>query len=168
MFARRQVALLDTNVVIEAHRTGCWTALAGYFALHTVETVIEETQTGSQNRDQSDNIDLLALRQSLAQVYEVSETERAVFSLAHPQAVLDPGELDLLIYAGTLKPGEVWFLNSPDKAAVRHAYQRQWLDRMVSLEDMVRHLKLKPVSLRANYTSQWLSTFKTDLLLGKV
>ena len=166
MFAPGQLVLLDTNVVIEAHHTGCWVALARYFAMHTVEKVIEETQTGAQNRDSKVNIDPAPLRQSFARICDVSDIERATFRQQFPRAVLDPGELDLIIYAGTLNAAEVWFLNSPDKATVRHAKDRQWLDRVVSLEEMARHLKLKPLPLRNNYTRQWLTSLKTGLRLG--
>lgn len=36
-----KVVFVDTNVIIEAHRTGCWEALVGSYDVHTVETVAE-------------------------------------------------------------------------------------------------------------------------------
>ena len=44
------VVLVDTNVIIEAHRTGTWAALAGAYAVETVEDCVTETQTGYQRR----------------------------------------------------------------------------------------------------------------------
>lgn len=45
MFEKDQIVLVDTNVILEAHRVSCWNTLASYFKLATVETVVEETQS---------------------------------------------------------------------------------------------------------------------------
>ena len=37
----------DTNVILEAFRTGCWTAISNHFAIETVEKCVEETLTGN-------------------------------------------------------------------------------------------------------------------------
>ena len=42
--------LVDTNVILEAHRTGSWRALAGGYAVETVEDCVTEPQTGFQRR----------------------------------------------------------------------------------------------------------------------
>ena len=132
-FRPGQIVLADTNVIIEAHRTGCWKVLANHFAIHTVE---------------------------------ISETQRAQFHIDFSLALLDPGERDLIIHAGTLGVADIWLLNSPDMAAVRHAHGRGWIDRLVSLEAMNAHLKFKPkAALRENYSERWLSTKRTNLLL---
>jgi hypothetical protein len=167
LYRAGQRVLVDTNVIIEAHRTGCWQALSGYFALETVEKVIEETQTGAQNRSPESVIDETRLRASIRQVASISDQMRAAFHLTHPASALDPGERDLLIYAGTVPAAETWLLNSPDMAVIRHAHERGWLDRLVSLESMNGHLKGRLSSvLRTNYTEQWLSIKRTRLLLG--
>lgn len=90
--------------------------------------------------------------------------------MSFPNVALDPGELDLIIYAGSLKStANVWFLNSPDMAAVRHAHTRNWLDRLVSLEAMANHLKLKLASaLRNNYTEEWLKKRRLELVFGRI
>lgn len=162
-----QCVLVDTNVIIEAHRTGCWNTIAGYFALETVEQVIEETQTGAQNRAPEALIDEARLRASIKRVANITDEMRANFHLAHPRAVLDPGERDLLIHAGTIGASSAWLLNSPDMAAIRHAHERGWLDRVVSLESMNGHLKGRLSSaFRDNYSEQWLSVRRTRLILG--
>ena len=40
------VVLVDTNVIIEAHRTAAWAALIGAYGVETVEDCVTETQTG--------------------------------------------------------------------------------------------------------------------------
>lgn len=157
---------MDTNVVLEAHRTGCWVPLAKYFALHTVTKVVEETQTGYQNRNPEHWIDETVLRRQLTHVEQVTELQRVAFNMAHGHPALDPGERDLLVYAETLD-APAWLLNSPDMAAVRFAHHLGWIDRLVSLGAMSAHLKARlGRDLRDHYTESWLSRKRTDLLLG--
>ena len=161
-----QIVLVDTNVIIEAHETKCWTALTGFFACHAVEKIVEETQTGYQRRSPDRHIDVQALRRSLAYVATITEEDRAAFNMHHGHPPLDEGERDLLVYAVQLG-SEAWLLNSPDMAVVRFAHQVGWLDRLVSLEAMTRRLKLRPCrALAQNYTEPWLSQRKTQLRLG--
>jgi hypothetical protein len=168
VFAHHQIVLVDTNVIIEAHRTRCFAQLANYFALHTVEKIVEETQTGHQNRRPEENIDYAALRSRLKHVETVTDVQRAAFAIAHPNVALDPGERDLIIYAESFDAKNVWLLNSPDMAAVRYSYQRGWIDRLVSLETMNAHIKARPAeTFRDNYTERWLSQKRIGLLLQK-
>ncbi len=171
MFKKNDIVLVDTNVILEAHRVGCWVALAAYFALHTVEKIVEETQTGFQNRSLEQTVDETVLRRQLKHIEQVTELQRAEFNLAHLGTVLDDGERDLVIYAGALtqaKPGaQVWYLNSPDVATIRHAHKRNWLDQLVSLEEMVQHLRLRAKPrLRDNYTAAWLSSQRLQFRNG--
>lgn len=39
---------VDTNIILEAFRTNCWTALCDRFKIETVEKCIEEALTGNQ------------------------------------------------------------------------------------------------------------------------
>lgn len=165
-FQPRQIVLVDTNVILEAHQTGCWVPLAQYFALHTVAKVVEETQTGYQNRDPEHWIDEAMLRGQLAHVETVTEVQRVKFNMAHGHPTLDAGERDLVIYAESLT-SPMWLLNSPDMAAVRFAHRMGWIDRLVSLGAMSAHLKTRlSRDLRDNYTERWLSGKRTGLLLG--
>lgn len=166
-FFPKQRVLVDTNVIIEAHRTGCWNTIANYFHLETVEKVIEETQTGAQNRAPETHIDVKKLRASMHYVATVTDVMRAKFNEDFPGVLLDPGERDLVIYAGSIPVAEIWLLNSPDMAAVRHAYSRGWIEKLVSLEVLNAHLKGKlNASLRDNYSEGWLSSRRTRLILG--
>jgi hypothetical protein len=161
-----QIVLVDTNAIIEAHRIGCWKALAGCFALHAVEKIVEETQTGFQNRRPEQQIDAAALRMSLSCIASITDEERADFNLRHRHPPLDPGERDLLIHAERI--GETaWLLNSPDMAVVRFAHTVGWLDRLVSLEAMAdRSGFRRREPLKDNYTEAWLAQRRTRLLLG--
>jgi hypothetical protein len=169
LFKKNQVVLVDTNVLIEAHRTKSIGFLTEYFNIHTVEKVVEETQNGFQNRAVSQTIDETKLRSVLKHIEPITELQRVQFALAAPGVELDPGELDLLIYAETLpSSANIWFLNSPDRAAIRYAHSRNWLDKLISLEEMIDHLNQKTLlSLKENYTKKWLSEAKVDLILGR-
>ncbi len=160
------IVLVDANVIIEAHRTGSWRPLSEYFEMHTVTKVVEETQTGFQNRKPETWIEEAALRASLGHVETITEIQRVNFNMNHGHPSLDDGERDLLIYADSLQH-PVWLLNSPDMAAVRFAHGKGWSDQLVSLEAMTAHLKVRLASrFRDNYTERWLSERKTRLLLG--
>ena len=167
MFEKDQIVLVDTNVILEAHRISCWNNLAHHFKLSTVEKVIEETQTGFQNRQPGQTINEAALRDSLHHIAGITNEARAQFALDHPHVLLDPGELDLIIYAHTIDPKTAWLLNSPDMAAVRYSHQNGWIDRLVSLEAMNNYLRAHTTTnLRENYTDNWLRVKKTRLILN--
>ncbi|MDH0337605.1 hypothetical protein [Metapseudomonas otitidis] len=169
MFAKGQIVLVDTNVVLEAHRVNCWNTLANYFKLATVETVLQETQTGFQNRDPEQTIQLGTLRGSFHHVEDIKDIDRAQFALENPSVALDPGERDLVIYAKSIDPKTVWFLNSPDMAAVRYCHKCKWIDRVVSLEAMNRHIQAHTTTtLRENFTENWLSVRRTRLKLDSL
>ena len=50
MVRHRGTVPVDTDVILEAHRTGTWRALTGGYAVETVEDCVTETQTGFQRR----------------------------------------------------------------------------------------------------------------------
>ena len=154
-FKRGQVVLVDTNVIIESHRVKCWNAMADYYALETVEKCVEETQTGAQNRSPEENIDRAKLTGSLTAVHHVTELEKAAF-LLRQKIQLDPGERDLLSHAAGRQ--DAWIVTSPDKAAMRAGFAEGWQDRLVSLESLCNHLKIRLArNLQRNYTKAWHS-----------
>ncbi|MFT4273712.1 MAG: hypothetical protein QM578_22115 [Pantoea sp.] len=159
------IVLIDTNVIIEAHRVSCWPALSQQYQFHTVATVMEETQTGFQNRTSPQQIDFGQLSQSMTHIYTVTEPDRIRCTFSHPDIMgLDPGEQDLLIYAS--KAGQAcWLLASPDKAAMRVAHKIGWLEQMVSLESLLKSINLYP-KLAKNYTQQWHSNTSQNIRLG--
>ena len=68
---RAMSVLVDTNVIIESHRTGAWRALVGGHRVETVEDCMTETQTGFQLRRQEQAIAVSELRASVAAVHAV-------------------------------------------------------------------------------------------------
>ena len=90
------------------------------------------------------------------------------FNINHNHPQLDDGEKDLMIFAESLtKPA--WLINGPDMAAVRFAHSVGWIDRLVSIEALTRHLRLRlQENLNENYTERWLAQRRTNLLLGDV
>ncbi len=145
MIKAGDTVLIDTNVILEAHRVACWQNLSRLYHFHTVSTVMEETQTGYQHRSRPQQIDYFQLTVSMGHIYEVTQVDLMSCTLDQPQIMgLDPGERDLLIYAR--KAGEnSWLLASPDKAAMRVAHAIGWLDRMISLENLLNTVHLRPL-----------------------
>ncbi|MBO4123014.1 hypothetical protein J5T34_19995 [Cupriavidus gilardii] len=41
---------VDTNIILEAFRTGCWAAICERYAIETVEKCVEEALTGDLSR----------------------------------------------------------------------------------------------------------------------
>ena len=111
------VVLVDTNTIIEAHRTGTWPALSGGYRIETVEECVTETQTGFQRRRREETIVAKELRASMASVHSVGDRERAELALRVPDIWLDEGEACL--WAHALKRDDAWLLCGPDKASLR-------------------------------------------------
>lgn len=149
--------LVDTNVILEAHRVGCWRPMAMEFSLITVEKVIEETQTGHQNRLSDQIIEEAALRDSFQHIADPGRVERAAIDIEFPDHGLDDGEYHLVAYAATLCDEPAWLLNSPDKGTIRFCSRAEWLDRLISLQAMTDLLGLPHGrQLRGNYMQSWL------------
>jgi len=166
IFQPQQIVLVDTNVIIETHRTGCWNSLANFFHLETVETCVVETQTGYQNRSPEQTISDALLRQQLKNIANISEIQKAEFFINYKNApALDEGELHLLIHA--LTRNDKWLINSPDLAAMRFACKNGFDERLISLETMVRRVKAQLAApLQPQYTEAWQTHKKTQMLLG--
>jgi hypothetical protein len=148
--------LVDTNVIIEAHRVGCWRGMASEFRLITVEKVVEETQTGHQNRAEEQHIDQATLREQLDQVAAVSRSQLAAIDLDYPAHGLDAGEHHLVAFARTMEE-PAWLLNSPDKGTIRFCGKSDWLERLISLEAMANALGMPHAGrLRGNHREEWL------------
>lgn len=160
MFTKGDIVLIDTNVIFEAHRLNCWKALSSHFKLHTVDKVIEETQTGFQKRSPEQTIDLANLQASFAHIERVTDLQVIEFDMSNEGNPLDAGEKALMIYAHSLEQ-KVWFLNSPDKASIKYACSKGWSDRLTSLDAMIKHLNLRlKQGLKQNYMDAWLAQEK--------
>ena len=106
--------LVDTNVILEAHRTGTWRALAGGYRVETVEECVTETQTGFQLRRTEWQIDGVELRNRLSTVHAVKDLDRARLAVRVGNIALDEGEASL--WAHALNRTDDWVLCGPDKA----------------------------------------------------
>ena len=91
--------LVDTNVILECHRTGSWRALTGGYSVETVEDCVTETHTGFQRRRPERRIDVLELRASLKTVHAVGARQRAELGVRMPDIALDRGEASLWAHA---------------------------------------------------------------------
>lgn len=148
--------LVDTNVILEGHRTGSWVALTGRFPTATVEECVTETQTGFQQRRPEQRIDEAALRSRCA-IHAVTDQDRAeAFVRDASIAGLDPGERDLWCHA--LTRTDAWILCGPDAASLRVGVRLGFRDRLVSLERLLSDIGHRPnPGLRQNYTEAWLT-----------
>lgn len=164
-FQSGQIVLVDTNVIIEAHRTGCWNSLANFFHMETVETCFTETQTGFQNRSPAQTIDVTILQATLKKIATITKVQEADFLIKYPNSpALDPGERHLLVHA--LTRSDTWLINSPDLAAMRFACNNGLDERLISLESMVRRISAHlTASLALQYTDTWHTQTKTKMLL---
>lgn len=149
------VVLVDTNVILETHRTGSWRTLAARYRLKTVEDCVTETQTGALNRRPEQRIDEAALRGALRAIHSVSPLERAQAVLRDERlAMLDAGERALWSHA--LGRTDAWVLCGPDAASLRIGVRLGLRDRLVALEALLADVGFRPrTPLRRNYTRAW-------------
>ena len=155
---------MDTNVIIESHRTGAWRALAGGYRVETVEDCVTETQTGFQLRRPEQSIAVSELRSSLASVHGVDDGQRAALAVQMQGIVLDRGEESL--WAHALGRQDSWLLCGPDKASLRCGVRLGFRERMVSLEELLAGVGHRPkTTLRRHYTKGWLDGVLLEILL---
>lgn len=146
--------LVDTNVILEAHRTACWPALTGGLRVETVEDCVTETQTGFQRRRPEQTIDNSQLRSSLFAVHKVSKEERAELAVRIRGIALDLGEESL--WAHALARDDAWILCGPDKASMRCGVRLGFREKLVSLEILLRRVGHRPMKdLKGQYTEKW-------------
>jgi hypothetical protein len=163
MSRHRGPVLVDTNVILECWRTGSWRALAGGYGVETVEECIMETQTGFQRRRKEEQIDVKALRGSLAAVHSVGPKVLAEAILRDSgMGALDVGERSLWAHALTRTDG--WILCGPDKASLRIGIRLGFRERLTALESLLDAVGHRPrVPLRMSYTAAWHRTTLAEL-----
>lgn len=151
--------MLDTNVIIEAHRTGCWNAVAKGFALETTKECAEEARRGNK-RDPNYVAVELSGKSNVVTVepswYDAVKARSVFFSL------LQRGEQELLVYA--YHDRSLQWASTADTAAVRAGYELGVLDRFVALEELAALVGARP-KLRRHFTLAWLSRLRTELQL---
>ena len=158
--------LLDTNVIIESHRTSAWRALAGGYRVETVEDCVTETQTGFQLRRAEQSIVASELRASLAAEHRVGNGERAELAVRIQGIALDRGEESL--WAHALGRDDNWYLCGPDRASLRCGVRLGFRERIVSLEELLDGVGHRPrTALKHHYSRTWLRGVLSELVLAE-
>ena len=164
---RGQVVLVDTNIIIEAVRTGCWNALIVHFNVETVEKCCEEARTGQAHRPGYVVVGESALRTRL-KVHRVAETMLIELGQRYSDADrLDAGERHL--WAHALDRNDEWLAVCGDRAAVNAAVRLGWEDRLVSLEGLVNAAGARSAlkHLKDQFSSARLSEWRTAALIAR-
>lgn len=165
---------VDTNVILEAFRTGCWAAICEHFAIETVEKCIEEALTGDPNEPERIDVPSEELFDGLTARHAVTKKELAAFALKHPRCqALDDGELHLLAWldANGLLPKVMVLLSTADKAAIVATGRLNGLDSLVSLEHLAKNsgaTRGQMTSLKDHYRTEWLDEIKVKVRFGVI
>lgn len=165
---------VDTNIILEAFRTGCWTVICHKYAIETVEKCVEEALTGDPADPRRIPVDHDVLVAGLAGRHAVGRRERVKLVLDHPHCqALDDGELHLLawLYAKGLLPDALILLSTADKAAIVATGKLGWIDSLSSLESLAKtsgasHGQVG--ELARHYKSDWLDEIKVKVRLGVI
>lgn len=163
----RQPILVDTNIIIEAVRTGCWTAIKTHFEVHTVTKCIEEARTGDRYRPGYVEIPEDALRDKLT-AHSISSQQIAALAVSDAEAFrLDPGERELLAHA--LSRQDAWLLTCCDRAAINAAIRLGWSDRVTSLQEVANAAGARHAvkALKPQFEADRLGSWKLAQILGK-
>lgn len=163
---------VDTNVIIESFRIGCWGAICNHLAVETVEKCVEEALTGDATEPGRVNVPHDILIKGLSARHNVTKKELAHFALDHPNCpALDDGELHLLAWldARGLMSQAMIMLSTADTAAVVATGRLHGLDMLVSLEQMAHKsgaTKAQLAELKPHYRTQWLNQIRLKVHLG--
>ncbi len=164
MVRHQGTVLVDTNIILETHRTGSWRALSGGYPVETVEDCVAETQVGFQRRRAELQIHEGELRNSLKAVHAVENRERAALAIRITGITLDRGEASL--WAHALSRTDAWVLCGPDRASLRCGVRLGFRQRLVSLEDLLDNVGNRSrTTLRPAYTRRWHKRVIGELLL---
>ena len=167
----KQRVFVDTNIILEAFRTGCWSTITTRFSIETVDKCVEEALTGDPDEPGRVDVDPEHLRAQLSGRHQVSDLALARFALAHPEwAGLDDGERHLIAWLKDmgLLGNAMIAISTADRAAVTSAFALECNDSLISLEELVATAggnKSSAIPLRHHFSKQWLSQLKTVFLL---
>lgn len=160
------IVLVDTNVIIECHRTNTWAALSGGYRVQTTETCVCETQTGFQKLTHEQYIDPDQLRDSLDTVHTVSDREYATLTLnAHDLPELDDGERSLWAHALS-RDDHDWYFCGPDIASLLCGVKLGYQEQLTPLEELLTRIGYRnTTALKRQYTSKWHRRKAAELAL---
>lgn len=162
-----RIVLVDTNIIIEAVRTRCWSAVRAHFSVATVDRCCEEARTGQRHRPGYVPIEEADLRERLAS-HAVGKEELVALVLADAEAFrLDIGEREL--WAHALGRGDAWLASCCDRAAVNAAVRLGWEDRLVSLEELAETAGSKRAAqaMKDQFSRRRLAEWRTAALLKR-
>jgi hypothetical protein len=168
----KERVFVDTVVIIEAFRTGCWPAICGRYSVETVDTCVAEALAGNPEIPRYVPVDAALLRGGLAAIHQVTALEIATLVLEHPHSQgLDDGERDLFawLYARGFDAEARILISTADRAAIVAAGRLGWLDLVVCLEDLgdasgISRARLQ--DLARHHRREWLARLKTEIALG--
>lgn len=161
------VILVDTNIIIEAVRVGCWSALTAHFHIETVAKCCEEARTGDLRRPGYVPVSEKDLQIRLT-AHRISDTALADLALRDADSFrLDEGERHL--WAHALGRNDEWFACCCDRAAINAAVRLGWQDRLVALEELADHAGASAAlrRLKAQFSKVRLSEWVTAALLER-
>jgi hypothetical protein len=163
MAAPKKIVYVDTNVIIEATRTGCLKAILNHYDVRTVEEVRRESLQVPKNKTSYVKVDgTLFGSQVAVSAVGTADILRAA-TRAPGLTTLDKGERDLLAHVAELNNPGVWVITTADRAAVKTACALKLDARMISLEELASACGQKP-KLNEWFTKVWLRTVKTECL----
>lgn len=158
----RKIVYVDTNVVLEAQRTGCLEDIIEHFDVRTVEMVQIETQTGDCRQTGYVTVNMRKFCTKVT-INKVTDLHRLKASVRAPSlTALDPGERDLLAFVASEDPGS-FLLTTADKAAIKTACLLELEARLVSLEEIAKHCGKNP-TFKRQYTKSWLGQVRGEFL----
>lgn len=161
-----KIVYVDTNVIIEATRTGCWKSIAQRFAIHTVETVRDEALKVPTDKTNYVSVDGESISRHVT-VESVSPADVLLASVKTPGILaLDAGERDLLAHVAA-RCGSAWIVTTADKAAVKSACALGLDSKLVSLEELAEASGSKP-KLNEWYLKRWLGKVRSEFLLDHI
>lgn len=165
MTRQAQVALVDTNIIIESVRTKIWAAVTGQFSVETVERCVDETQFNSGRGGYIPISDTDLAR--LGAVHPVNPTEEAALLLAYADADgLDDGERLLIAHAHS-RPDDGWSIVLADGAAVKAVVALDLHHLLISLEALAAQAGRKKVAALSDwFRDKWLRQKVSEGILG--
>ena len=99
-------------------------------------------------------------------MHSVSVRERAELALRKGNIALDEGEEAL--WAHALGRNDAWTLCGPDKASLRCGVRLGHRERLVSLEELLKHAGHRTSELRPAYTQKWHERVVGEIYLDEL
>lgn len=162
---------VDTCIIIEAFRVGCWKSVCAHYSVETVEACISEACTGDSLLPGRTPIDRAELTSRLGARHEATQLMLAQIAMDYADLpAIDDGELHLLAWLHAHRPLDASLLiSTSDKAALRATHDLEWLDLVTSLEALAKTAgveRRRLDRLEEHFSERWMSTIRTKLRLG--